>query len=149
MMCGLTWPVCWYTVNSKMYQEQHRPCEVRNSRVLIHIKYTGFEFACNWVNSAVTSSAFLLSEKKRVNEREGDGVVLDLERDWGRVWGGSCNSEWTALRWQEKIRIDSLITASPSKQQREIYTGRVREEWRVWDAKKRGGTRVEWADKGR
>lgn len=33
--------------------------------------------------------------------------------------GGSCNSEWTALHWQDKIRIDRPITASLQKQQRQ------------------------------
>lgn len=35
------------------------------------------------------------------------------------VRGGSCNSEWTALHWQDKIRIDRPITASLQKQQRQ------------------------------
>ena len=58
--------------------------------------------------SLLIPSAFLLSE------RWGGGFG---EREIGR--GGSCNSEWTALHWQDKIRIDSLITASLSKQQRQ------------------------------
>lgn len=38
----------------------------------------------------------------------------------GELWGGGgcCYSEWTALHWQDKIKIDSLITASQQKQPR-------------------------------
>lgn len=46
-----------------------------------------------------------------------EGVVGE-EREI-RKRRGSCDSEWTALHWQDKIRIDSLVTASLSKQQRE------------------------------
>lgn len=33
--------------------------------------------------------------------------------------GGQCNSEWAALRWRDKIRIDRPINAPLQKQQRE------------------------------
>lgn len=54
----------------------------------------------------------------------------------GRKGGGRgrCNSEWTALHWQDEIRIDRLITASLSKQRREggkIERGKKNEEVRV------------------
>lgn len=54
---------------------------------------------------------------ERESEREMEGVVGE-EREI-RKRRGSCDSEWTALHWQDKIRIDSLVTASLSKQQRE------------------------------
>ena len=56
---------------------------------------------------------------------------MDEGREGEREEGGSCNSEWTALHWQDKIRIDSLITASLSKQQRkgEIDWGWGTEGW--------------------
>lgn len=57
------------------------------------------------------------SDGKREREREMEGVVGE-EREI-RKRRGSCDSEWTALHWQDKIRIDSLVTASLSKQQRE------------------------------
>lgn len=66
--------------------------------------------------SLLTPSAFLLSERER--ERGGGGRGSGCgKRDRGEGVAVILNGQlW---HWQDKIRIDSLITASLQKQQRQ------------------------------
>ena len=61
-------------------------------------------------------------ERWREIERWRDG---ERESDSGMEM---CNSEWTAVGWQEKIRIDSLISASLPRTTGQRETERERGE---------------------
>lgn len=66
-------------------------------------------YTCTYTCMACLLNLPFVISKRQVEEEEG----------------GQCNSEWAALRWQDKIRIDRPINAPLQKNSRE---GEEREE---------------------